>query len=208
MILIRTIHAAGAVLALSLMVGCGDSQGNPIASTAANISNPDMMHLWQEGNCREPLALKLIGGSTRTTYEFSGIEVKKTEQYFATSDCTDLASTVVYIGSFDRKDELQKNVFQVNMLFNQVLVEAKNAGGQKVLNTAAFCGTSNWSINVPIDLTTHTRDSLCPLATLPQSIFDIYTIEDASLFFGKGDDKASADKRPTELNRDIIFHRL
>lgn len=211
-VLETTVAAAivGAFAFAALASGCGDAK-DTVEELAGSIDASELQHDFADERCREPLALKVIGGSKRTGYKFSGKDVTRNEQYFSEGDCKDaVAVNVVYRGSYDKKNEIQDNVHAIDMTFGKVLVTPLTDAGVKTLNTFNLCGVSDWAVGREVDVTGASRDAKCPVIGTPQAIFDIYTTSDNQLFFGKGDDgdKSAAEKRPTEINREIPYRQM
>lgn len=201
-------YSLTAAAVLVVFSACGKSPAETVRDAQNSIKNSDLNHSWQEEGCRDSGALKLAGASTRVVYEFHENHVIRKEQYFANTDCRELAVTLVYSGTFEKRDEVQKDVTQLNFQFTQAQAIAESDAGRGFLETTKFCGESGWKIGSPVDLTARTRDSLCPVSNLPMNTWDIYSIENDRLFFGRGDDKGSPEKRPSVLNRDQPFHQI
>jgi hypothetical protein len=197
-----------AVVMAFASVGCGDAANK--AAELAGIGSADLQHRFQQEKCSESLALKIIGGSKRTTLEFSGDSVARNEQFFSEGDCKEaVAVDVIYRGRFEKKDEIQEDVHQLNLSYGQVVVIPRTEAGVNALNTINLCGTSDWAIGREVDVTAVSRGATCPVDGTPQNIFDIYTIQDDVLFLGKGDaaSKATPETRATELDREQGYRK-
>ncbi len=195
--------------ALALVAsGCGKSLKDRIDGAESALESSELQHTFVQEKCNDPLVLKVIGLTTKASYEFAGKEVRRTQHYYSAADCQGPAIDVTYVGTYEKKAEVQKNVWQLDMNFTSVAAVALNDSGKGTLNTTGFCGKSYWQVNVPADLTAHARDALCPLTDLPDPVFDLYTVENNVLFFGKTSDKSAPTKRPGELEREDAYHQL
>jgi hypothetical protein len=199
------------VLAGSLIsiIGSGcDSVQSAATNLEAGVSASELQHKWQQNQCASMGSLKLIGASVQTTYEFSGAQITKTDQIFSSANCTDPAVSVAYVGTFNKKDEVSNGVFQLDISYQNVTVTAQNDVGVKVLTDTKFCGDNTWVINQGVNLTSQARDALCPLDTLPEAKYDIYSVQNDTLIFGQGDDNGTPDKRQTTLDPSDPYHQM
>jgi hypothetical protein len=190
---------------LALLAGCGSGAKDAANKIEAKIEAPELTHTWEADKCSNDV---IFGTSKRTQYDFSGNIVKRIEQTFSHENCVDPAGTVVYTGSYKKGDEVQKDVHAIDMTFTSVSVTALNDTGVKLLNTLKLCGKGDWTINVSVDMTAQNRDKLCPVKALPETVFDIYTVEGNKFYWGKGDKKATAADRPSQIDREVQFHQL
>jgi hypothetical protein len=99
-------------------------------------------------------------------------------------------------------------VFQIDIAYQNVTVTAQNDAGVKVLSDTKFCGQGTWAVNQGINLTGQARDALCPLDNLPETNYNIYSVQDSTLTFGQGDDTTSPDQRPTALDTGTTYHQM
>lgn len=194
---------SGVMLVAASAIGCGNSVDD--AKEAAKA--PELQKSWQAERCDSIGSLRLIGASTRQGYEFSGETLKKVDQIYSEADCVEPAVSVTYTGVFTTHDEIAPDVSPFEVTFQSVQVVPMNEKGKDLLNTVNFCGKKDWAIHVPADLTAAARGNLCPLDALPKSRFDIYSVQDGVLYFGKGDDDdlTAAESRPVELDTEDPF---
>lgn len=214
---IQAFNSALAIAALTFglgAAGCGDAvkdakdQAGEIVDSARAA---DLQNRFQDEKCHESLALKVIGASQRNSFEFDGLSVSKQEQYFAEGDCKgDVAIDVYYKGDYKKGEQVQDNVHQLDLTFGAAIVVPRTEAGVKALNTFNLCGISDWAIGVERDVTSVSRDAKCPVAGTPQSVFDIYSVQDGVLVFGKGknEDKNTAQARATELDRETPYRKV
>jgi hypothetical protein len=201
-----------AVCSLSA-AGCGNSLKDA-ANDAAGVFDgraSELQYKFLDDTCREPLALKIIGASQRTSFEFSGLSMTRNEQYFSEEDCKgDVAIDVYYRGKYSQGDEVQANVHPIDLSYDSVTVVPRNEAGVKVLNTFDFCGITDWTVDREDNVTTVSRDAKCPAEGTPKNVFDLYSMKDDVLVFGKGkdSDKATPQTRATELNLETTYRRV
>jgi hypothetical protein len=187
--------------------GC-DSLQNAAGNAQAGVSASELQHKWQQNQCASIGSLKLIGASVQTTYEFSGEQITKTDQIFSSANCTDPAVSIAYVGTFNKRDQVSDGVFQIDIAYQNVTVTAQNDVGVKVLGDTKFCGDGTWTVNQGVNLTAQARDALCPLDALPETKYDIYSVQNDTLIFGQGDDNSTPDKRQTALDSSDPYHQM
>jgi hypothetical protein len=195
----RVLFIALSALSLSGLAACG-KLSDAIQSTDQAVSAHELQHSFKD-SCSKNIALTAIGSSEFETYQFSGNSVTKTDEYFSSGDCTTPAVMVVYNGTFEKKDQVQQNTYQINATFTTVTVTPQDDQGKTLLNTLSFCGITNWTTGTAVDLSAQAGVGLCSLDKLPKSVFDIYSVDNNVLYLGKGSDKSTADRRPTDVDR-------
>ena len=196
----------GSVLLLASSVvslaACGAKEA--AKDIQASLENPDLIHTWENQHCSSS---KIAGASFRVQFKFLGNDVQKTEQFYSSADCAELAGEITYSGTFEKKGEVQKDVNELNLKFDRVNVVAFNDIGKKILNTFGLCGKSDWEVNRKADLTTQSRDATCVLSALPYEVYDVYQVENDTLFFGNYDN-TTAEKRPVSVDRTSAFRKI
>ncbi|MEO5970111.1 MAG: hypothetical protein ABIQ95_09300, partial [Bdellovibrionia bacterium] len=75
-------------------------------------------------------------------------------------------------------------------------------------NSTSFCGEATWEINQAKDMTACTTRTFSPLTKLPDSSYDIVTIEGENLYLGEGGKKEDPAKRPSKLDRDTSYRKM
>jgi hypothetical protein len=198
------------ILISGVLSACGDSKSNPVKNIQGRIENPALQSKWQQEECKTPVALKVIGASYRTEYEFSGNRVTKTEHYYSENDCSELAVSVIYDGTYKKHKEVAPDINQFDLTYDTVNVIPKSDKGAKLLSNVGFCGSKDWHVDVSVDETPASKQKLCPLASLPEQVFDIYHVQESNLYFGKDSDKKknSPENRPNELDRNNVFKKM
>jgi hypothetical protein len=195
------------ILATGVLGSACDSVNNAVNNAEAGVQAQELQHSWQQNNCASIGSLKLIGASIQTSYQFSGAQITKTDQIFSSANCTDPAMSIAYVGTFNKKDQVSDGVYQLDINYQNVTVTAQNDAGIKVLSDTHFCGNQSWTANQGVNLTSQTRDALCPLDALPEAKYDIYSVQNGTLFFGQGDDNGTPDKRQTVLDQSDGYHQ-
>jgi hypothetical protein len=206
--IVATFSFVGLVTSLSLSACNSDSSvGDAVNSAQEAAETAPLQHTFAAQQCSGG-AMKLAGTSSRVEYAFSGNKVAKTVQVFSDSNCQSIAATVVYNGEFEKKDSVAPNVNQIDITYKTVAVEANDQAGQNVLNTTKFCDQNNWQLNQPVDMTGAARDTFCPLDAMPKVSYDIYSVENNTLFLGNGDNKDAPGNRPSQLDRTSPYGRI
>jgi hypothetical protein len=201
---LRLEYTVALVGSLVAFAGCGNAK-DAADSIASGIANADLNHTWVRDHCSSS---KIIGKSYRVQFEYKGNEVKRTEQYFSSADCNELAGTVVYSGLYERKPGATKELAQLDSHFTTVSITPLNEAGKNLLNSTSFCGDGTWELNQAKDMTACTTRALSPLTKLPQSSYDIVTIEGVNLYMGEGAKKEDPAKRPSKLDREISYRKM
>jgi hypothetical protein len=119
-----------------------------------------------------------------------------------------LAATITYSGTYEVKKEVQKNVHQLDFTFTTVTGVPNNTTARDAMNTISLCGKNGWVLDQPIDLSGSSSNATCPVNTIPEHVYDIYSTEDNHLILGEGDDKSDPTKRPTILDRKNLFQKI
>jgi hypothetical protein len=188
-----------AALSLVILFACSPE------GARETVKNPKLIEL---GTIHEekiqPGLIRVLGGSERDTFTFSGNEVQKAVDIYPGPEGGTPVMTVIYKGTYSRGNDLGNETYQIDLSYKTVELVARNEDAVKVLNTLNFCGKSDFALGVNADLTANSPEGLCPLDDTPSVVYDIYKVEGDRVFFGKGD-KTSAEKRPTELDRENPF---
>jgi hypothetical protein len=210
------MNSALAIAALAFGLGAaGCNEADDVINGAGEVFDgaraANLQHRFQEEKCGEPLGLAVIGASKRVIFEFDGRAASRNQQYYSEGDCKgDVAIDVYYKGQYSKGDDVQENVSKIDLTFGTVVVVPRNEEGVKALNAFNLCGISDWAIGQERDVTSASRDAKCPVDGTPQNVFDIYSVQDNVLVFGKGgaEDKDTAEKRATELDRETTYRQL
>jgi hypothetical protein len=189
------------LVALGLVILCACSP----EAARETVKNPKLIEL---GTIHEekiqPGFIRVLGGSDRDTFTFSGNEVVKAVDIYPGPEGGTPVITVFYKGTYSRGNDIGNETFEINLNYNTVELVARNEDAVKLLNGLNFCGKNDFAIGVNANLTNSSAEALCPLDDTPTVVYDIYKVEGDRVFFGKGD-KTSAEKRPKELDRDAPF---
>jgi len=169
------------------------------------IKNPGLISLGTIHEEKiEPGLIRVLGGHERDSLQFSGNDVIKSVDIYATQDGGQPVLTIFYKGTYERINDIGDSTFEINFHYDSVEVVARNEDALKLLNGLTFCGKNDFVLGQAANLTANSADPLCPLDDVPFHVYDIYKIEGERVFFGKGD-KSKAETRPKELDRDRPF---
>ncbi|MES2965063.1 MAG: hypothetical protein V4760_14350 [Bdellovibrionota bacterium] len=94
---------------------------------------------------------------------------------------------------------------EVDITVTSVRVKPVTETGVGILNLRAFCGMTDWEVGVERDVTGATGGRAC-FPKLPKTFYDIFSIEEGKLYFGKGD-ISSVQTRPQLIDRNRLFTR-
>lgn len=157
------------------LAGCGED--SPTKDAENLVKAPSLMDTWTN-ECKESEILEL---STRKYIEFSGNNFVQLHEFYSKSDCQSPAVALTYRGTFTLGEKENTGAWTVDSTFNTAQVTALNAFGQKVLETAKFCGIATWPINQAM---TVGNQENCPVKSVPSIEFNRALVESDKLYLG------------------------
>ena len=206
MILRNRIMTNVVIAACGLMaVSCNKSDGsNPIPGITQALKATDLQATWHS-NCSK-IEGALFSHEKKQIDLHNDSAVMNTQLYAPTdSNCSTPFVQLDEEGTFQTGGGSPGgNNLQIDV--KTVAYKPLTALGAAALNAVSLCGISNWEANKGQEVTAATGNGQCWVKS-PRTIYDIYTIEGTTLFIGKGTEreKTSAEKRPTELDRNMPF---
>jgi hypothetical protein len=193
------------VLALAmtlLALGCSQpgSGGGETDGIANATAAEELQGSWQS-NCRDAEKFGLTESSRLDISGTSATQVTNTSSTGAcgTTAVTITQSAVVSAGTPSGQGRA------VDITVTSVKVKPVTETGVGILNLAAFCGITDWQAGVERDVTGSTGGRSC-FPRLPKTFYDIFTVDEGKLYFGKGD-ISSAATRPQVVDRNRLFSR-
>jgi len=186
-----------------------DEVSSAVQAVENRVKANEVMDTWTS-ECRGSTLLPL---SVKESYEYSGEDMVYLEEYFVSSDCLEKAVDIKYTGVFSIQSDVSEvpDAKQVEIQYNNVEVTPKSEAGVTALEVVHFCTQKVWSLNVAVDLTDQSDATLCPLANVPYTVFDILLVKEDVLYFGlnAGDrDKTTAELRPVEIDLSRPFSKI
>lgn len=168
------------------------------------------MKIW-EGQCSSSDLLNL---SSRQYYRFSGSDYKEVHTFYGEKNCVGEAIDITYKGEMTIKEAMVINdgaaakARKVDFRFDHVEVTALNPAGKAALEKVGFCGVKFWEAGKPVVLDGKTGGIACPLRTVPTGEYNVFALENETLFLGKTGLSGGATKesaRPTSIERAVPF---
>ncbi len=193
-------------ISAAILGGCGKDVDKAVKSVKQAARSIPLSNTWQEEECRG--AAGFWGASVRTFYEFNAQNVNKTNVYYSDAECRDKSISATFSGTTHIGNEIYENTKEIDVTLNSAVVTPHTETARDHLNSISACSISNWVINHPQDVTAHSGGLSCLHKQLPDTTYDIYVIENDNLLFGTGSNKGTPDRRPQELNRSKVYHKL
>ncbi|SMF73950.1 hypothetical protein [Pseudobacteriovorax antillogorgiicola] len=208
------------VLLCGALAACGDDDGddkNPVQE-AVDAGFNLAKQSGQPGNtwattCRgfNVLDANIISSSSQEVWDFNAANTDVTRSFSIYSDdsCEDSFGSLEFLGNYELKDE-SSDVYPINLQFDKAYLTPSNQSLVDALNTAGWCGISDWKVDKKTDISGQLGEGAC---RVPQNMgekgYDVIVVEDDKLYFGTplSPAAASESERPQEANRDIVFNR-
>jgi hypothetical protein len=188
--------------------GCSKAKNNA-GGNDSKILNPvviqsaDLFGSWNS-SCTDA---DLFGLSQNSRLNIDGSKISKMIRYHSNGDCSGSAVEVESSGVVKVGSEVKSGVHTIDFVISEIHMRPLSRTGERILNTAKFCGISNWTIGDSKNLTGLTGKENC-YPRLPQKLYDIYSIDKNRLMFGKAIDLKDSTRRPSELDADLHFERV
>lgn len=204
----RASVAAVAAFCAAGLAGCAGDRNSPAQQAVEAAKKPELQSTFVSGCVRG----SSIFGYERRSIEMNGNDVTIVTHGYGLADsaCVDSAVELKETGKFETGGS-SPGGDNIQFLLDKASIRPKSEAGRVLLNSAppsGACGINDWKIDEERDVTAKTGEATCADKT-PRTLYDIYAIEGTTLFLGKGQpsDKAGADKRPTQLDRDMPYRR-
>ncbi len=200
---------AFSILATGLAVtACGEKAPHNLVTASQNEARaPALTENWRS-NC---VKSSLFDVSMLVEYEFAGDAFIERYRYFSESDCRNdsEAANIRYLGRFEVLAAVEPG--GIDMRYEEAKIQIKNETGRKIVDAVDFCGREEWAIGDEMDLTNAARGVTCPIKSVQQGRFDLFKVENKTLYFGtgylEGDAENPAD-RPRNLKMDQPFREV
>lgn len=204
----RGFIATVATISVLGMIGCGKddgggSAGDSVPAEEAAIDQAlELQGSWAS-NCRDA---NLFGLSENSQIEVTGFNIAQSTQFHSRGNCEEPSVLVSQTASFAKQGETEAGISKIDISVTQIRVKPVTETGVAILKLANFCGISKWELNREVDVTSRTGTERC-FPKVPNTIYQIYSIEQGRLIFGDGDTDSMfvPSNRPQELNRDEYF---
>lgn len=207
---------AGILIATAALTGCSSGSDNNNSGGAPTAGEPTT----GGGSTSVPEAIAiedqwtstcgdatLFGLSEDSQMKVGADSFSRVTRYHTTGTCSAEAIRLEQTGTYSQGADVQTGVKSIDFTVDHVQVTALNKAGADILRLANFCGISQWKVGVAQDVTSQSGSERC-VPKLPQTIYQIYSVEGDNLFLGKGDDLTVPEKRPGELDRTKIYTRM
>jgi hypothetical protein len=194
---------------LMALVGCGGNDSGGGSSTpgaprppAPQKPNP-IIGKWQSP-CQDA---DLFGLSQNSALSVVDGKMLRLTRYHSTGTCTEESVEVLAEASYNKGSDVRTNVAAIDITIQKIVMKPISEMGVTLLKTSAFCGQTEWVLGEPKDVTAFTGKTNC-YPKVPQTMFDIFSIDGEKLYFGKGTDISTPAKRPTEINIELPYTKL
>lgn len=207
--MIKNVLAGLLVASAAFAAGCSNSDNNgdtgAVGGGGGGGTVPQALAIedkW-ESTCAEA---GLFGLSESSRLTVASGSFTRLTRYHTNGTCGAEAIQFEQTGDFLQTSGSAENVLNVDFAVSQVKVTPVSRAGADILRLANFCGISDWTVGVAKDVTEQSGTDRC-IPKLPQTIYEIYTVEGNTLYFGKGENLTDPAKRPTEIDRDLAYAR-
>lgn len=174
-----SLFAALSITALAFSCsssGPGSADDGEAQATAAE----ELQGSWQS-NCRDA---DKFGLTESSRLDVKGTTATQVTSASSTGACGSTAVIVTQTARVSAGGEVGEGR-AVDITVQNVKVKPVNETGVGILNLAAFCGITDWSAGEERDVSAMTGGSSC-FPKLPKSYYDIFSIQEGKLVFGKG----------------------
>lgn len=191
----------GCLLIASLILfSCDDSDSDNVERIVEN--DRDLIGSW-DGACTSFDKLGLTG--VQSKYEF-GVDgnFEKSEQFFASDDCSGAAIEYRLVGDFDTSD--RDNVpDSISYTIQESFLNLQSESVVKLANTVKLCGRSDWQVGERQEVTGADCEEVLS-AKAGDQLQDIYQIDGDELFFGETlFFSLTGDKEPESVNANVKY---
>lgn len=163
----------------------------------------ELQGLW-ESNCTDA---EIFGITENSSLKVEGLQMTRLSRFHSNGSCTATAVEVEQVATFEKKEPITPNGFQVDILIAKISIRPVTDLGVQILKLTKFCDISDWTLNQTRDVTEKTGSERC-FPKVPSTLFQIYAVDGNRLFFGKTNaDPLTAEQRPTELDTESFFAR-
>lgn len=176
--------------------GSGGGDDQEVQATAAE----ELQGSWQS-NCRDA---EKFGLTESSRLDVAGTTALQVTSASSTGACGSTAVVVTQTAIVSAGAALGEGR-TLDITVTNVKVKPANDTGVGILNLSAFCGVTDWQVGVERDVTSMTGGSSC-FPKLPKPYYDIFTIRDGKLMFGKGN-TSSVQTRPQLIDATRSFTR-
>ncbi len=155
---------------------------------------------WQS-NCRDA---EKFGLTESSKLEVTGTSAVQVTSASSTGSCGTTAVVITQNARFSAGSANGQGR-ALDITVTAVKVKPLTETGVGILNLAAFCGITDWQAGVERDVTGSTGGRSC-FPQLPKTFYDIFSVDEGKLFFGKGDNSSQAT-RPQTIDKARSFTR-
>jgi hypothetical protein len=182
-------------------------EGNPTRSVRNTAEEWKLMGDW-ESDCS---GSDLFKAHRKNIYKFKGDLFTLLSEFYVGGDdkCAGYPMiTQAYEGTFTIDDMRHgSDARELNLYYTHSYMTPKTDGGVQVLKSLSFCGVKDWSKNKKQKLSDRGGSIECPIHRMPQEHFDLFKIEDDSLFFGFSSLVGLTKHRPFDIDRNVVYKK-
>lgn len=192
---------------------CSDSgSGGGVESTSGTTQppgpiagpqgSPDLQGSWSS-NCLDP---RESGLGESSTLVFNGNVFSRTARVTQQGNCEGVYIEAEFTGTYEKRNEIRSGVIAIDIETSSATVKPVTELGAAILSLGKTCNVSNWKVQVPQNVTAQLGSENC-FERYPKKMFNAYAIEADTLYFGRGIELTSPERRPVELERNYFYTR-
>jgi len=197
------------------LAACGEKSGNDVkqaAQNAVNAMGKGPVNMASYASACTSATLPNIGiikfPGTKTIFEISMLNFKKTQGYYTDGNCTKEGIVVEETGKVDILGDSKAvpGALDEDFHFNTTTVTVKNDAIAKAFNFAHICNYNNdeWAVNVELDVSSRATGATCPGQPSPRVAQEVVLVNDRSLLLGAD---ALQPNRPGKINQERVYLR-
>lgn len=199
---------ATSTLMLTVAASCSKKDAE---ETANNIKEDASLAGVYSSPCSKS---SLLGMASQNKLTFAGNKFTKEELFFEKEDCSGAAdgSSLVLKGTFVVKGDTLPNsdARPIKVELTEAYIQPKSDFFVNLGNTSKFCGHSDYAKDQKTVITTQTDNLLCPVQSVPSTLFGAYRVEGNKLYLNAGDISKMTTKesdQPSKLDKSVVYSR-
>lgn len=198
--------------ALSLgMAACSSSDTKKSEDQAANVANTlGLMGNTYTSECTN-LKLDLFhfaAEEIQYAIDDSGEGIRRITTYFNTNNCQDPVMKIEELGSYTNLNKVENDNSTIDIQWKTVQVTPIDEAVLTAMNLG-YCGITDWARMGTRDVTAASGSTTCPATTkFPALQYDLIHTSENVITLGKADadhDKSAPEKRPVEIEKNVVF---
>lgn len=215
----RTKLYALCIAPILSFTGCGDDDddGKGIVEetqdTVANLIEAyELAGTWTSACAGFNAFSDLLDASAKEIIVFGGNNQNLNYSIYSDAQCEEEVAKLRYMGNYALEEDAQERdqYVEIDTTIKNVFLTPRTQPFVDTLNTASWCGISNWQVDQEQEITANLGQGTCQLPVrLQQTTFGLIQVDGDKLYRSSPLSPAptSEDGRPTSVNRDVVYQR-